>query len=264
MPATIIDGKAVAEDVRAALRVRVAAHVAAGKRAPCLAVVLVGARPDSATYVRNKKAACAAAGITDRGVDLPESASEAEVLAVVEALNADPAVDGILVQLPLPKHVDEVTVLRRISLEKDADGLHPLNVGALALKGHAPRAVACTPKGCLELLRRAGVAIAGKRAVVLGRSNIVGIPMALLLLEKFDATRSRLPSPFTSAVFRALGLSPAATLTAGAKMPPPRDSRTLIVPAPEFATAMSGRSSLLNSPIAAQYGPTETVYVTRG
>lgn len=183
MPATIIDGKAVAEDVRAAVRVRVAAHVAAGKRAPCLAVVLVGARPDSATYVRNKKAACAAAGITDRGVDLPESASEAEVLAVVEALNADPAVDGILVQLPLPKHVDEVTVLRRISLEKDADGLHPLNVGALALKGHAPRAVACTPKGCLELLRRAGVAIAGKRAVVLGRSNIVGIPMALLLLE---------------------------------------------------------------------------------
>jgi 5,10-methylene-tetrahydrofolate dehydrogenase/methenyl tetrahydrofolate cyclohydrolase len=183
MPAIIIDGKAIAEDVRASVKSRVASFVAAGRRAPCLAVVLVGARPDSATYVRNKKAACAGAGITDRGVDLPETASEAEVLAVVEALNADPTVDGILVQLPLPKHVDEVTVLRRISLEKDADGLHPLNVGALALKGHAPRAVACTPKGCMELLRRAGVAVAGKRAVVLGRSNIVGIPMALLLLE---------------------------------------------------------------------------------
>ena len=183
MPATLIDGKAIAEDVRAAVKARVAALVSAGRRAPCLAVVLVGARPDSATYVRNKKAACAGAGITDRGVDLPETATEAEVLAVVEALNADPTVDGILVQLPLPKHVDETTVLRRISLEKDADGLHPLNVGALALKGHAPRAVACTPKGCLELLRRAGVPIAGRRAVVLGRSNIVGIPMALLLLE---------------------------------------------------------------------------------
>ena len=184
MPATLIDGKAIAETVRGEVKARVAAAVAGGRRAPCLAVVLVGSRPDSATYVRAKKAACAAAGITDRGVDLPESATEAEVLAVVEALNADPAVDGILVQLPLPKHVDEKTVLSRVSLEKDADGLHPLNVGALALKGHAPRAVACTPKGCLELLKRTGVEVAGKRAVVLGRSNIVGIPMALLLLEQ--------------------------------------------------------------------------------
>ena len=183
--ATIIDGKAVADAVRAEVKDRVAAAIAAtAKRPPCLAVVLVGSRPDSATYVRSKKAACAAAGITDRGVDLPETATQEEVLAVVEALNADPAVDGILVQLPLPRHVDEKTVLGCISLAKDADGLHPLNVGALALKGHAPHAVACTPKGCLELLRRSGVAIEGKRAVVLGRSNIVGIPMALLLLEQ--------------------------------------------------------------------------------
>jgi 5,10-methylene-tetrahydrofolate dehydrogenase/methenyl tetrahydrofolate cyclohydrolase len=102
----------------------------------------------------------------------------------VRRLNADPAVDGILVQLPLPAHMDERVILSAIDLGKDADGLHPLNVGALALKGHTPRAIACTPKGCLELLRRSGVALEGKRAVVLGRSNIVGIPAALLLLAE--------------------------------------------------------------------------------
>jgi 5,10-methylene-tetrahydrofolate dehydrogenase/methenyl tetrahydrofolate cyclohydrolase len=183
MPPTIIDGKGMAEKIREELKERVSAIVGSGKRAPCLAVVLVGSRPDSATYVRSKKAACLQAGILDRGVDLPATATEAEIVAVVEGLNADPTVDGILVQLPLPSHVNEKAVLERISLAKDADGLHPLNIGALALKGHTPKAVACTPKGCIEILKRSGVAIEGKRAVVLGRSNIVGVPMALLLLE---------------------------------------------------------------------------------
>jgi 5,10-methylene-tetrahydrofolate dehydrogenase/methenyl tetrahydrofolate cyclohydrolase len=134
--------------------------------------------------VRSKKAACLQAGIVDKGIELPAEATQEEVLAAVAALNADPAVDGILVQLPLPAHINEKEVLGAISLDKDADGLHPLNVGALALKGHTPMAVACTPKGCVEILKRSGVAIEGKRAVVLGRSNIVGIPMALLLLEQ--------------------------------------------------------------------------------
>jgi len=179
----VIDGKNLAEIIRGELKERVSTIVSSGRRAPCLAVVLVGNRPDSATYVRSKKAACIQAGIVDKGVDLPATASEEEVLRVVESLNADPTVDGILVQLPLPAHINEKAVLERISLEKDADGLHPLNIGALALKGHTPKAVACTPKGCIEILRRSGITIEGKRAVVLGRSNIVGIPMALLLLE---------------------------------------------------------------------------------
>ena len=182
--AKILDGKALADVIRAELKERVSASVAAGRRAPCLGVVLVGCRPDSATYVRSKKAACAQAGIVDKGIELPAEATQADVLAAVAGLNADPDVDGILVQLPLPPHIDERAVLEAIGLAKDADGLHPLNVGALALKGHTPMAVACTPKGCLELLKRSGVAIEGKRAVVLGRSNIVGIPMALLLLEQ--------------------------------------------------------------------------------
>ncbi len=182
--ARVLDGKGLADVIRGELKERVVASLAQGKRAPCLGVVLVGNRPDSATYVRSKKAACLQAGIVDKGIELPAEATQEEVLAAVAALNADPAVDGILVQLPLPAHINEKEVLGAISLDKDADGLHPLNVGALALKGHTPMAVACTPKGCVEILKRSGVAIEGKRAVVLGRSNIVGIPMALLLLEQ--------------------------------------------------------------------------------
>ena len=182
--ASILDGKALADVIRGELKERVSAALASGRRAPCLGVVLVGSRPDSATYVRSKKAACAALGMTDRGIELPAEATQAQVLEAVAGLNADAGVDGILVQLPLPAHIDERAVLGAISLAKDADGLHPLNVGALALKGHTPLAVACTPRGCVELLRRSGVAMEGKRAVVLGRSNIVGIPMALLLLEQ--------------------------------------------------------------------------------
>ena len=184
MPAILIDGKAIADTIRLELATRVSLLKESKGRAPGLAVVLVGSRADSATYVRNKKLACAAAGILDFGVDLPESATQAEVLAAVMALNNDERVDGVLVQLPLPSHINEKIVLSAISVGKDADGLHPLNMGALALKGHAPSSVACTPKGCVELLIRAGIVIDGKRAVVLGRSNIVGIPAALLLIEK--------------------------------------------------------------------------------
>jgi 5,10-methylene-tetrahydrofolate dehydrogenase/methenyl tetrahydrofolate cyclohydrolase len=128
-----------------------------------------------------KKKACVEVGITDFGRDLPADATQAQVVAAVRELNADPRVDGILVQLPLPAHINEYAVLDEIDVEKDADGLHPLNAGLLAQKGRVPRAVACTPKGCIELLKRYNVQMDGKRAVVLGRSNIVGVPVAALL-----------------------------------------------------------------------------------
>jgi 5,10-methylene-tetrahydrofolate dehydrogenase/methenyl tetrahydrofolate cyclohydrolase len=151
---------------------------------PGLAVVLVGSRPDSATYVRMKKRACAEAGIDDIGRDLPESASQQDVIDAVRALNADPRVDGILVQLPLPAHIDEAAVLEEIGQDRDADGLHPLNMGALVQRGRLPKAVACTPKGCIELLKRHSIPMSGRQAVVLGRSNIVGVPVAHLLLNE--------------------------------------------------------------------------------
>ena len=163
------------------------ALVARHGAAPGLAVVLVGERKDSQTYVRNKKRACEEVGIASFGADLPAEATTAEVLAVVAAFNADPAVHGILVQLPLPPHVDEQAVLDAISIDKDVDGFHPLNIGALAMRGRDPLFVPCTPKGCVELLRRSGVAMAGKSAAVVGRSNIVGMPAALLL-QREDAT----------------------------------------------------------------------------
>lgn len=142
----IIDGKATADGIRDELKVRVAALRAAGHRAPGLAVVLVGSRTDSATYVRMKKKACTEVGITDFGVDLPADATQADVIRTVRELNANEAVDGILVQLPLPAHIDESAVLQEIAWEKDVDGLHPMNVGCMVLKGRTPAAVACTPK----------------------------------------------------------------------------------------------------------------------
>ena len=185
--AELIDGKAIAETIRAELKVEVDALRARYGAAPGLAVVLVGQRKDSQTYVRNKKKACEEVGIVSFGTDLPEDAGEAEVLAVVAAYNADPAVHGILVQLPLPKGIDEQRILDAISIDKDVDGFHPLNIGALAMRGRTPLFVPCTPKGCIELLRRSGVAMAGKKAAVVGRSNIVGMPAALLL-QREDAT----------------------------------------------------------------------------
>eukprot|EP00775_Hariotina_reticulata_P007190 gene7190-7404_t len=154
---------------------------------PGLAVVIVGERKDSQTYVRMKKKACEEVGIASFGADLPETATQQEVLDVVAKLNADPEVHGILVQLPLPKHIDEQLVLSAISVEKDVDGFHPLNIGRLCMKGREPLFVPCTPLGCIELLDRINVPIRGKRAVVIGRSNIVGMPVALLL-NKRDAT----------------------------------------------------------------------------
>jgi 5,10-methylene-tetrahydrofolate dehydrogenase/methenyl tetrahydrofolate cyclohydrolase len=150
-------------------------------------VVLVGERKDSQTYVKAKKKACAEAGIDSFGTDLPDDATEEEVLKVVADYNADPNVHGILVQLPMPDHIDEERVLGAIDYEKDVDGFHPLNTGRLAQRGREPLFVPCTPRGCIELLERSGIEIAGKEAVVVGRSNVVGIPAAMLL-QRRDAT----------------------------------------------------------------------------
>ncbi|MES2712907.1 MAG: bifunctional methylenetetrahydrofolate dehydrogenase/methenyltetrahydrofolate cyclohydrolase FolD [Pseudomonadota bacterium] len=176
MTARIIDGKAVAEGLRATL----AARIARLSFRPGLRVVRVGEDPASGVYVRNKDRAAAAAGFDSATIHLPAETSEAALLAQVAALNADPAVDGILVQLPLPKHIDALAVIAAIDPAKDADGFHPINAGRLA--NGQPGLVPCTPKGVMHLLRAAGVTLSGARAVVLGRSNIVGKPMAQLLL----------------------------------------------------------------------------------
>jgi methenyltetrahydrofolate cyclohydrolase (EC 3.5.4.9)/5,10-methylenetetrahydrofolate dehydrogenase (NADP+) (EC 1.5.1.5) len=179
--ARIIDGKAVAAELRAAVAGRVATL---GYR-PGLVVVLVGDDPASAVYVRNKDRAALGAGFESRTIRLPAATSEAELLAVIAGLNDDPQTDGILVQLPLPRHIATAAIIRAIDPAKDVDGFHPENVAALALG--APRLVPCTPRGVMRLLEVAGTPVAGRRAVVLGRSNIVGRPMAALLLSA-DAT----------------------------------------------------------------------------
>ena len=185
--AALIDGKAIAQAVRAEVAEDAERVRASAGAAPGLAVVLVGSRKDSQTYVRSKKKACAEAGIESFSADLPEDVSEADLLEVVQGFNEDPRVDGILVQLPLPAHIDEERVLSAISIEKDVDGFHPLNIGKLAMRGRDPLFVPCTPKGCIELLERSGIEISGRRAVVIGRSNIVGTPAAMLL-QRRDAT----------------------------------------------------------------------------
>lgn len=185
--ANLIDGKATAATIRKETAEEVASLKSKTGKVPGLAVVLVGGRKDSETYVRNKKKACAEVGIVDYGADLPEDASLDDVLQVVQGYNRDDSVHGILVQLPLPAHIDEQTVLDSIAPEKDVDGFGPANIGRLAMRGREPSFVACTPKGCMELLKREGVQLAGKRAVVVGRSNIVGTPAALLL-QKANAT----------------------------------------------------------------------------
>jgi methylenetetrahydrofolate dehydrogenase (NADP+)/methenyltetrahydrofolate cyclohydrolase len=181
METQIIDGAALAKSIRAALGARVAAL--AGRNAkPGLAVVLVGDDPASQVYVRNKSRACDEAGIASFQHTLAGSTSQEELLGLVHKLNTDPAVHGILVQLPLPKQISSDAIIRAIAPEKDVDGFHPENVGLLAT-GNA-RFVPCTPAGVMRLLAHAGVELAGKHAVVVGRSNIVGKPVALLLLEK--------------------------------------------------------------------------------
>ena len=181
MQTRIIDGNALAREARAALRMEVDALSAAGRR-PGLAVVLAGDDPASRVYVRNKARACEETGVLSRQIDLPADVSETALLGQVERLNADPAIHGILVQLPLPRGVSSERVVRAIAPEKDVDGFHPCNMGLLA-EGR-PRFVPCTPKAVMAILDREGVALEGKRAVVVGRSNIVGKPVALLLLQR--------------------------------------------------------------------------------
>jgi methylenetetrahydrofolate dehydrogenase (NADP+)/methenyltetrahydrofolate cyclohydrolase len=180
MPAHIIDGKAVAQRVTDEVRANVAAHVAAGGMAPGLAVVMVGDNAASQVYVRNKRKTTEAVGMRSFAHDLPAMTSEAELLALVDHLNADPSVNGILVQLPLPRHIDPERVIERIDPKKDVDGFHPYNIGRLVLK--MPMLRPCTPFGCMRLLQDTGQDLVGMHAVVIGQSNIVGRPMALELL----------------------------------------------------------------------------------
>jgi methylenetetrahydrofolate dehydrogenase (NADP+)/methenyltetrahydrofolate cyclohydrolase len=184
MTAQLIDGKLIGEQVRQAVAEEVAKMTAAGKPRPGLATVLVGENPGSQAYVSSKQKACAQLGMESFGYKLPTTASQQEVEEQVKQLNADPRVNGILVQLPLPSHLDEESVLKLISIEKDVDGFHPLNIGRLAQKGRDPLFVPCTPFGCIYLLKQAGVKLEGANAVVLGRSNIVGMPAALLLVRE--------------------------------------------------------------------------------
>jgi len=182
-----MDGAALARKKRSALAAQVAEIEAHGDRRPCLAVVMVGEHPASEVYVRNKQRACEEVGIDSRKIVLPERTTAAKLEEVVRALNTDPAVDGLLVQLPLPAGLDPAAVRGWIDPGKDVDGLHPENVGLLA--SGTPRFVPCTPAGCLELLREYDVPTSGRRAVVIGRSLIVGRPMAALLsMPGIDAT----------------------------------------------------------------------------
>ena len=187
MPARLIDGKAIAEAVRQEAAAEVARLQAQTGQVPTLAAVLVGENPASQTYVSSKGKACLEAGMGSITHKLPATATQGEVEDLVRVLNADPAVNGILVQLPLPKGLDEQAVLDLISLAKDVDGFHPMNIGQLVMKGRKPLFIPCTPNGCIELLVRSGIPIAGADAVVVGRSNIVGIPVAALL-NNADAT----------------------------------------------------------------------------
>lgn len=187
MAAKILDGKALAAKLRAEIRAQVAARVAQGKARPGLATVLVGEDAASSLYVRNKRKACEEAGMQSFGFELPASVSQAELLALIADLNGRSDVHGILVQMPLPAHIDANVVVEAIDVHKDVDCLHPENVGLLARKTRTPRFVPCTPAGIMHLLQESGVVLAGCNAVVLGRSNIVGMPLALLLI-KADAT----------------------------------------------------------------------------
>ena len=184
MTAKIIDGRAIAKDIREAVKADVAALVAEGHNPPGLATVLVGEDPASQVYVRMKHRACEKAGIKSFHHKLPATASQEEVEELVKELNANPDVNGILVQLPLPDGLDDESVLNAISIEKDVDGFHPINIGRLAQKGREPQFIPCTPHGCIHLLKTTGVELEGANAVVLGRSNIVGMPVALLLVKE--------------------------------------------------------------------------------
>ncbi len=184
MTAQLIDGKLIAQQVRDNVAIEVAKRTAAGKPKPTLATVLVGDRVDSATYVSAKGKACQELGMGSSNHHLPADISQEDLEKVIRDLNNDKEISGILVQLPLPSHLNEERVLQLISIEKDVDGFSPINIGRLAQKGREPLFVPCTPYGCIYLLEQAGVKIEGANAVVLGRSNIVGMPAALLLIGK--------------------------------------------------------------------------------
>ena len=180
MPAQLIDGKALAASIKGELRAQVEARVAKGLRRPGLAVIQVGTHSASRVYVRNKRRACEEVGVTSLARDLPAATIEAELNALIDQLNADPQVDGILVQLPLPPHIDSNRVVERIHPDKDVDGFHPYNIGRLTLRN--PRLRPCTPYGVIHMLRSVGETFYGRHAVVVGVSNIVGRPMTLELL----------------------------------------------------------------------------------
>jgi methylenetetrahydrofolate dehydrogenase (NADP+)/methenyltetrahydrofolate cyclohydrolase len=182
MSAKILNGNMIRDEIITGLAASVSEATATGKRAPGLAVVLVGADPASQVYVRNKENGCAKAGITSFSHKLPAETTEAELLALIEQLNADPLVDGILVQLPLPKHLDSDKLLERIDPAKDVDGFHPFNFGRLAQR--RPLLRPCTPAGVMTLLSKTGINLRGLHACVVGASNIVGVPMMLELLNE--------------------------------------------------------------------------------
>ena len=180
MTAQILDGKGIASQLRAAVRLRVQERLAAGLRAPGLAVLLVGRDPASEIYVRNKRHACLETGINSFFYDLPNQVAAADLIALIDRLNDDPMVDGILVQQPLPPQINQEQIVERIRPDKDVDGFHPYNLGHLALG--MPRLRSCTPHGVMTLLRTTGVDLRGREAVVVGASNTVGRPMVLELL----------------------------------------------------------------------------------
>ncbi|MDE2695438.1 MAG: bifunctional 5,10-methylenetetrahydrofolate dehydrogenase/5,10-methenyltetrahydrofolate cyclohydrolase [Chloroflexota bacterium] len=188
MPATIIDGNAIAAEIRGEVAARVSAHVDAGGAVPHLTAVLVGDDAASATYVRNKARACAEAGIDARTLTPSADISQDELLEIVRELNADPAVSGILVQLPLPPHIDERAITEAVDPDKDVDGLHPVNLGRL-VQGQ-PHLVPATPAGVQQILLRTGNDPGGKRVVVIGRSTLVGKPLALLLGQKAEGANA--------------------------------------------------------------------------
>jgi 5,10-methylene-tetrahydrofolate dehydrogenase/methenyl tetrahydrofolate cyclohydrolase len=181
--AHIIDGQVIARKMQAKIAEEVAAFTAQYSYAPGLGVVMAGDNPASQMYVRMKQRACREVGIESFATLVDAHTSQADVEAAVKDLNDNPAVHGILVQLPLPAHIDEETVLGLVSLDKDVDGFHPVNIGALAMKGRDPKFAPATPSGCMVLLQEAGAKISGANAVVIGRSNIVGLPVAMLLLK---------------------------------------------------------------------------------
>ncbi|NOY70911.1 MAG: bifunctional methylenetetrahydrofolate dehydrogenase/methenyltetrahydrofolate cyclohydrolase FolD [Gammaproteobacteria bacterium] len=180
MTARIIDGKTIALGIRETIKSRVNEHIEAGRRAPGLAVLLVGSDPASEIYVTNKRKACAAAGIASKAIDLSPDISQKELITLIEQLNEDETIDGILVQLPLPTHIDTETIIESIHPKKDVDGFHPYNIGRLAVR--LPTLRSCTPAGVMTLLRHTETRIKGAYAVIVGASNHVGRPMLLELL----------------------------------------------------------------------------------